>query len=699
MATKPTGDGKFFSNNSTKSENQELKDELNSTDKSKVINAVKKVIANMTVGKDVSALFTDVVREMQTENVELKKLIYLYLINYARGQPDKAIMVVNTFQRDAEHENPLLRALAIRTMGCIRVDNIADHLCEPLAKALKDQDAYVRKTAALCVAKLYDINPELVEEQGFLDTLRSLIADSNSMVVSNAVAALAEIAEISGKDVMKVNENLLNKLMAALTECNEWGQVFILDTLGKYEPNQMQAEMVIERVVPRLKHSNAAVSLSAVKVIVKCLNYTNNETTIQRTIQEKLPPPLITILSEQRPELQYVTLRNIGLILQKYPTMLQNAAKHFYCKYNDPIFVKMEKLEIMIQLANVKNIDKILSEFKEYATEVDVEFVRKAVMAIGRCAVKIDKATDRCIKTLLELIESKVNYVVQEAVVVIKDIFRKYPNQYESIISTLCQNLDSLDEPAAKASMIWIIGEYSDRIDASPDLLQNFVETWDDEVVEVQLALLTAVVKLFLKRPADSKELVTTVLNLATDNSDNPDLRDRGYVYWRLLASDSPEQAHAVVLGPKPVISEDSFSLDPELLDGLINNLVSLASIYQKPAESFVLGGKKAFTLKSTDKKKEKGSDSESSDGESGKESGSDSDSSSSDSDSDSKSGSDSGSDSSSGSDSDDSKANKDTKTDTKTAKKNDKNSSNSNTNQINPTNFVWCLHLIRVTA
>lgn len=51
----------------------------------------------MTVGKDVSALFTDVTMCMQTDNLELKKLVYLYLINYAKTQPDLAILAVNTF--------------------------------------------------------------------------------------------------------------------------------------------------------------------------------------------------------------------------------------------------------------------------------------------------------------------------------------------------------------------------------------------------------------------------------------------------------------------------------------------------------------------------------------------------------------------------------------------------------------------------
>lgn len=166
----------------------------------------------MTVGKDVSALFPDVVNCMQTDNLELKKLVYLYLMNYAKSQPDMAIMAVNTFVKvcsvnctimlliqffflnalilleysyqDCEDANPLIRALAVRTMGCIRVDKITEYLCEPLRKCLKDEDPYVRKTAAVCVAKLYDINPQLVEDQGFLDQLKELLSDSNPMVIT-----------------------------------------------------------------------------------------------------------------------------------------------------------------------------------------------------------------------------------------------------------------------------------------------------------------------------------------------------------------------------------------------------------------------------------------------------------------------------------------------------------------------------------
>ena len=261
---------------------------------------------------------------------------------------------------------------------------------------MQDEDPYVRKTAAVCVAKLFDINAELVEDRGFLDMLKvrrpwvagllwqavdgfvgsfgsvilavlaraaalltasligpflpahptppplqDLIRDANPMVVANAVAALSEIQELSGKPVLLLTSATVQSLLRALNECTEWGQVrwgqewgrrrallrqgrehcclpapacgrsplntylplllcfscapprpapthpciaccspstccpprlqvFILDSVVNYTPTDAKdAEVVVERVLPRLPHANAAVVLSAIKVIIK----------------------------------------------------------------------------------------------------------------------------------------------------------------------------------------------------------------------------------------------------------------------------------------------------------------------------------------------------------------------------------------------------------------------------------------------
>jgi AP-1 complex subunit beta-1 len=274
-----------------------------------------------------------------------------------------------------------------------------------------------------------------------------------------------------------------------------------------------------------------------------------------KQLVRKMAPPLVTLLSSP-PEVQWVALRNINLLLQKRPDILQNDMRVFFCKYNDPLYVKVEKLDIMVRLASEHNVDALLSELKEYASEVDVDFVRRSIKAIGQTAVKIETGAERCVNVLLDLINTRVSYVVQEAVVIMKvcalasnvkvehvpiasqDIFRRYPQTYEGVIPTLCANLEELDEPEAKASLIWIIGEYANKIDNADELLGVFVDSFTDEAYPVQLQTLTAVVKLFLYKPDSSQGVVQRVLNTATKDCDSPDVRDRAYIYWRLLSTD-----------------------------------------------------------------------------------------------------------------------------------------------------------------
>jgi len=168
-----------------------------------------------------------------------------------------------------------------------------------------------------------------------------------------------------------------------------------------------------------------------------------------------------------------------------------------------------------------------------------------------------------------------------------KDIFRRYPNMYEVTISDLCDNLDTLDEPEAKASMIWIVGEYASRIDNADEILQIFLETWHDEAPQVQLQLLTAIVKLFLGNQAKGEQMCQDVLKLATEASDNPDLRDRAFVYWRLLTKHT-EAAKKIILAKKPRIADDTAVLEPQILNNLLSHLSTLAATYHKPPSAFV---------------------------------------------------------------------------------------------------------------
>jgi vesicle coat complex subunit len=113
------------------------------------------------------------------------------------------------------------------------------------------------------------------------------------------------------------------------------------------------------------------------------------------------------------------------------------------------------------------------------------------------------------------------------------------------------------------------------------------------------------VVKLFLKKPDSSQAIVQLVLNKATKDCDSPDVRDRAYIYWRLLSTDpgaakvrSPRLffppvadiplLQAVVLSYRPPISIPRTTVAPALLEELLGEISNLSSVYHKPAETFI---------------------------------------------------------------------------------------------------------------
>lgn len=541
----------------------------------------------MTMSNDMSSLFPDIIQCMSIPQLEIKKMCFLFLINYARLRPEMAIDAMPVLLSDLKDKNPLVRALALRTMSYIHVKNINLALLQPLQTLLNDNDPYVRKTAAMCVAKLHGHDRKLIDDDPqILNMLRDMLGDSNSTVVANALAALMDICDRTDGMRLNLNTTLATKMVAAMNECSEWSQTYVLEALMSYVPQDVgDAEIIAERVSPRLQHANASVVLTSIKLLLYLTNYMTDPDEV-KALCKKMSPPLVTLLAKG-PEIQFIVLRNIELILQKAPDVLRNDVKVFFCKYNDPIYVKLAKLEIIVKLATSQNIEQVLPELQEYSTEIDVDFVRKAVRSIGTLAIKIEDSATQCIEVLLELVATKVTYVVQEATIVIRDIFRRYPNRYESIISTLCQHLDSLDEPEAKAAMIWIIGQYADRIEDADQLLNDFLFTFADETTEVQLALLTATVKLFILRPTKGQDLVPKVLKWATEDSDNPDVRDRGYMYWRLLSTDLKAARH-IVIGQGRTIALQTEDFDSKTLEELILNLASLSSIYHKVPSAFL---------------------------------------------------------------------------------------------------------------
>ena len=568
-----------------KSEMPGLRDRLDSLEEKTRKRAARRVIYLMRAGENMSRLFSEMLRCVKTEDLELKKLTYLYLINYSASEPEQAIMAVNTFVQDSQDPNPIVRALAVRTMCRIRIQSVAENMILPLKKSLDDESPYVRKTAALGVSKLYDTVPEVVESSGLFGQLMNLLRDENPMVVANTVTAIFEINEKRSSPLLVLNDKAVLPMLSALNECSEWCQVMILDVLEKYVPESAaHAESLIDRLEPFLKNSNPAVMIGAFKCIYAFMDYDERD---PREIIGMIIPPIMTLLLSAEPQIQYVVLRTLSLFVVKYPKVLSKDITMFFCKYNDPSYIKMEKLDIMMTICSRNNAKVVLDELGEYCNEVDVAFVRKAIRAVGQIAVKFEGTAHACVDVLVKMLQSKGDYAVEEAIVVVCDILRKYPGRYEKVISKVCASLEQIKEPASRAAAVWILGEYCDRIDNIDVLIDPFIDTFHDEQPVVQLQIVTALAKMFIISPDTAREQLQFILNEASKDSVVPDVRNQALIYWRLLTDDIKAAQNSIIFS-KEGVKHSGVSFDESVLSELMKNLGRIAGVLHEVPSAFV---------------------------------------------------------------------------------------------------------------
>ncbi|XP_044727843.1 AP-3 complex subunit beta-2 [Chrysoperla carnea] len=559
----PTVTGSFFSSDYKK--HDDLKEMLDSNKDSLKLEAMKRIIGMIAKGRDASELFPAVVKNVVSKNIEVKKLVYVYLVRYAEEQQDLALLCISTFQRALKDPNQLIRAGALRVLSSIRVSMIVPIVMLAIRDASVDMSPYVRKTAAHAIPKLYSLDPEQKIE--LVDVIERLLGDRTTLVVGSAVMAFEEVCP----DRIDLIHRNYRKLCSLLVDVDEWGQVVIINMLTRYartqfvDPNlhdkmedaksfydtsddddssdnedstgaggagdgstttgkqtnvitmDSDHRLLLRTTRPLLQSRNASVVMAVVQLYHHCAPRQEVSVAIKALIR----------LLRSYPEVQSIVLNAIVSISVQRKGMFEPYLKSFFVRTSDLTHIKLLKLEILTNLATEGNVSMILCELQTYISSSDKKFVAAAIQAIGRCACNIQEITDTCLNGLVSLLSSKDEAIVAESVVVIKRLLQSQAAEPGDIITHMARLLDSITIPQARAAILWLLGENSSNVKKiAPDVLRKLAKSFVDEHDIVKLQVLNLAVKLWLTNREQTALLCQYVFSLARYDQ-SYDIRDR----------------------------------------------------------------------------------------------------------------------------------------------------------------------------
>uniref|UniRef100_A0A672QGT5 AP-3 complex subunit beta n=1 Tax=Sinocyclocheilus grahami TaxID=75366 RepID=A0A672QGT5_SINGR len=595
---------------------------LDSNKDSLKLEAMKRIVAMIARGKNTSDLFPAVVKNVACKNIEVKKLVYVYLVRYAEEQQDLALLSISTFQRGLKDPNQLIRASALRVLSSIRVTIIVPIMMLAIKEAASDMSPYVRKTAAHAIPKLHSLDPE--QKDQLIEVIEKLLADKTTLVAGSVVMAFEEVCP----DRIDLIHKNYRKLCNLLIDVEEWGQVVIINMLTRYARTQFLNPNINESLLEDSsekafyasddeededKKAEAAALVKRKPYVMdpdhrlllrntKPLLQSRNAAVVMAVAQlyfHLAPKAEVGIIAKalvrlmrSHSEVQYVVLQNVATMTIKRRGMFEPYLKSFYIRSTDPTQIKILKLEVLTNLANETNISTILREFQTYIKSMDKDFVAASIQAIGRCATNIGEVRDTCLNGLVQLLSNRDELVVAESVVVIKKLLQMQPEQHSDIIKHMAKLIDNIQVPMARASILWLIGEYCEHVPKiAPDVLRKMAKTFTNEEDIVKLQIINLAAKLYLTNSKQTKLLTQYVLNLAKYDQ-NYDIRDRARFIRQLIVPTDKSGALSkyakklfLALKPAPVLESPFKDRDHFQLGSLSHLLNAKAGGYQELPE------------------------------------------------------------------------------------------------------------------
>jgi AP-3 complex subunit beta len=188
------------------------------------LKGMKLLLAMLSKGREIPEFFPDVVKNVVVKSIEVKKMVYIYLVHYAdfdENCREIALLSINSFQKDMSGANQLIRGLALRVMTSIRVPDIIQIQLLAARKCAGDSSPYVRKCAANALPKIFCVDPDQLDSLKLI--LDKLLKDSSTMVLGSAVAAFNEICPT----YFEILHRNYRKLCHLLADMDEWTQVTV----------------------------------------------------------------------------------------------------------------------------------------------------------------------------------------------------------------------------------------------------------------------------------------------------------------------------------------------------------------------------------------------------------------------------------------------------------------------------------------
>ncbi|XP_063901461.1 AP-3 complex subunit beta-1-like isoform X3 [Zophobas morio] len=553
------------------------------------LQALKRITTLMSSGVDVSCFFPFVVKKIVSDCLEVKRLVYLYILRYAEKEAELILMSVNTFQKDIKHTDPFIRANALRALTGIRLKLLAPIMLTAVQGSARDFFPYVRKITAHALLKIYALDATL--KDSLIEILIQLLHDRSLIVLGGSLLAFQNICP-ERHDLLHAH---YRTIVRRSVDFDEWSQLIALQLLTQYGRVQFANPNRDGKSFDNSSSEGSVATLKALdpdhKLLLECMHnlfYSRNGAVVLEVCKlyyylapysefSQIGRAMCRFVASRK-EISYSFLLNIETMSKRHPEIFTPHLQSFLVYTSDPLQIKLTKISILLNLLNDSNVSILFNELKMYSTNENPKLCEAGVQGLVYCVSLFPKYYKLCLKSLFRLITSKKEYLIEKGTVALRNLLQTSPKVDMRIVRYLSRKYlkGSIKTTEAQLSVLWLVGEFAYNENWALQVLQTAVKNYKNLDDEVKLQVLNFVSKLHVANVESSAEYLEYIFFLAK-NDQNTDIRERTCFLSSLLVGSliSAAEVHKVLLSRKSVcFPKVPSSTNRDLVLGTLSHLL-----------------------------------------------------------------------------------------------------------------------------
>jgi len=500
--------------------------------------------------EEATTLFFGVTKLFQSQDPQLRRLVYLVIKELNKNQDD-AFIVISSLEKDINGGVELFRANALRVHSQVIDSSMLEQRARLFRQAIVNKNDHIASSALCAGIRMFSANREVVKR--WQNETREATKSSSKMVAFHALHLLYKMHATDRRAVMRLVTSMIARPPESpLARCLLIRYAF--SCIGGGSGAGSGEHKIVDFIKEQIRnYKNPLVMLESAKCLCHLPNSTEQDLTAAMNVLQEF-------LNSPRPVQRFAAVRALSSIVNKFNNILSPSCtvdlEHLITDGNRNIATLA--ITTLLQTTAEYSIERLLQSITEFMNEIADELKIVLVTAIERVCAKFPKKYESLLNFLAMALREEGGYEYKNKIVdCMLLLMTSVDRAKEFGLDSLCEFIEDCEYPLLSVRILYLIGDLGPSTPFPSRYVRFIFNRVLLETPCVRAAAVSCLTKVAVDRPRLFPDIHELMVRSLGDEDD--EVRDRATLYCAVLGNFKEIEA-----APKPAAADDD---DEEFVD------------------------------------------------------------------------------------------------------------------------------------